>query len=154
VTHSPSQIRDLRCVQSFQSFDTHNRKSIVECISGFGSTPLTVGVTKQAAHDSNVWSRFCPIEDRKALLRQVLDDVGCSRLVYVDHVTGRGIELLEHVRAIGAEGIVSKRFGSRYRGGRSQNWLKTKCHATGTRWAADALLRGGSGEPHPLVRLV
>jgi bifunctional non-homologous end joining protein LigD len=30
-----------------------------------------------------------------------------ARLVYVDHVTGRGAELFEHVQAVGAEGIVS-----------------------------------------------
>jgi len=39
--------------------------------------------------------------------------------------------LFEQVRAIGAEGIVSKRLGSRYRGGPTRDWLKTKCHATG-----------------------
>lgn len=33
--------------------------------------------------------------------------------------------------ALGAEGIVSKRLGSRYHGGPSRDWLKTKCHATG-----------------------
>ena len=31
----------------------------------------------------------------------------------------------------GAEGIVSKRLGSLYRGRESRDWLKTKCHQTG-----------------------
>jgi bifunctional non-homologous end joining protein LigD len=75
--------------------------------------------------------RHCPIEDRKGLLRQVLDDVCCARLVYVDHVVGRGVELFEHVRAIGGEGIVSKRTGSLYTGKTTRDWRKTKCHATG-----------------------
>jgi bifunctional non-homologous end joining protein LigD len=44
---------------------------------------------------------------------------------------GRGSDLFEHVRAIGAEGIVSKRAGSRYIGGATRDWRKTKCHATG-----------------------
>jgi len=74
--------------------------------------------------------RRCPIEERKALLRQLLDDARCPRLVYVDHVVGRGADLFEHVRAIGAEGIVSKRAGSRYSGGATRDWRKTKCHAT------------------------
>src|SRR5207245_6602784 len=74
--------------------------------------------------------RSCPIEDRKALLEDLLDDAGCRRLVFVDHMTGRGAELFEHARALGAEGIVSKRLGSRYHGGPSRDWLKTKCHAT------------------------
>jgi bifunctional non-homologous end joining protein LigD len=45
--------------------------------------------------------RRCPIEERKALLRRVLNDVGCPRLVFVDHVRGWGAELFERVRAIG-----------------------------------------------------
>jgi bifunctional non-homologous end joining protein LigD len=75
--------------------------------------------------------RRCPIEGRKALLCQLLDGAHCPRLVYVDHVVGRGADLFEHVRAIGAEGIVSKRAGSRYSGGATRDWRKIKCHATG-----------------------
>jgi bifunctional non-homologous end joining protein LigD len=75
--------------------------------------------------------RRCPIEERKALLRRVLDRVRCPRLVFVDHVLGWGAELFEHVRAIGAEGIVSKRAGSLYSGKATRDWRKTKCHATG-----------------------
>jgi ATP-dependent DNA ligase len=56
--------------------------------------------------------RRCAIEERKALLRRVLDRVRCPRLVFVDHVLGWGAQLFEHVRVIGAEGIVSKRVGS------------------------------------------
>jgi bifunctional non-homologous end joining protein LigD len=52
------------------------------------------------------------------------------RLVYVDHVTGHGAELFEHVQGIGAERIVSKRIGSRYPGRQSRDWRKTKCRAT------------------------
>jgi bifunctional non-homologous end joining protein LigD len=35
------------------------------------------------------------------------------------------------MEVVGAEGIVSKRLGSRYPGGESRDWRKTKCHATG-----------------------
>ncbi|HEY4405737.1 MAG TPA: hypothetical protein VGN55_13910 [Xanthobacteraceae bacterium] len=35
------------------------------------------------------------------------------------------------MRQVGAEGIISKRQGSLYRGGESRDWLKTKCHAIG-----------------------
>ena len=35
------------------------------------------------------------------------------------------------VQQAGAEGIVSKRAGSAYRGGESRDWLKSKCHAVG-----------------------
>ena len=75
--------------------------------------------------------RHCPIEHRKALLRRVLDDAGCERIIYVDHVIGRGAELFERVRQVGAEGIISKRLGSLYRGRETRDWLKTKCHQTG-----------------------
>jgi len=75
--------------------------------------------------------RRCPIEDRKMLLRDVIGAAHCERIVYVDHVLGIGQELFDAVRQIRAEGIVSKRRGSSYRGGESREWLKTKCFATG-----------------------
>jgi bifunctional non-homologous end joining protein LigD len=75
--------------------------------------------------------RRCPLEDRKMLLRDVIGTARCERIVYVDHVMGIGKELFEAVRQIGAEGIVSKRRGSFYRGGESREWLKTKCSETG-----------------------
>jgi bifunctional non-homologous end joining protein LigD len=74
--------------------------------------------------------RRCPIEHRKMLLRDMIGAARCERVVYVDHVLGIGNELFEAVRQIGAEGIVSKRRGSVYRGGESREWLKTKCSET------------------------
>jgi ATP-dependent DNA ligase len=65
------------------------------------------------------------------LLRDVIGAAACERIVYVDHVFGIANELFEAVRQIGAEGIVSKRRGSLYRGGESREWLKTKCSETG-----------------------
>jgi bifunctional non-homologous end joining protein LigD len=47
-------------------------------------------------------------------------------VLYVDHIVDRGAELFDRARALGAEGIVSKRRGSQYRGGRSGDWLKHK----------------------------
>jgi ATP-dependent DNA ligase len=51
------------------------------------------------------------IEHRKALLREILAETAGNRAVFVDHVIGRGAELLEKIRELGAEGIVSKRLG-------------------------------------------
>jgi ATP-dependent DNA ligase len=65
------------------------------------------------------------------LLRDVIGAARCERVVYVDHILGKGQELFEAVRRIGADGIVSKRRGSLYRGGESREWLKTKCSETG-----------------------
>jgi bifunctional non-homologous end joining protein LigD len=75
--------------------------------------------------------RACAIEDRKALLRDVIGAAGCERIFVVDHVTGIGQQLFEAVRQIGAEGIVSKRAGSPYRAGASRDWLKAKVSETG-----------------------
>jgi len=80
-----------------------------------------------AGHDL----RRCPIEERKLLLRTVLDEARCERIVYVDHVVGIGRELFQGVRQVGGEGIVSKRRGSTYRGGENQEWLKSKCFQLG-----------------------
>src|SRR5690606_15867998 len=46
---------------------------------------------------------------------------------YVHHFEGKGEELFEEVCQLGLEGIMSKRRGSRYRSGRSTDWLKVKC---------------------------
>jgi ATP-dependent DNA ligase len=72
-----------------------------------------------------------PIEDRKVLLRDVVGAAGCKQILYVDHIVGSGSDLLEAVNRIGAEGIVSKSRGNRYRGVTSRDWLKTKVFSTG-----------------------
>jgi bifunctional non-homologous end joining protein LigD len=74
--------------------------------------------------------RSCAIEDRKALLRDVVGAAGCPRLVVVDFITSSGAALFEAARQIGAEGIVSKRAGSAYSGGPSRDWLKVKVSET------------------------
>jgi bifunctional non-homologous end joining protein LigD len=75
--------------------------------------------------------RGCAIEDRKALLRDVVGAAGCERIVVVDYMTSNGAALFEAVRQIGAEGIVSKRSGCLYRAGGRRDWLKTKVSETG-----------------------
>jgi bifunctional non-homologous end joining protein LigD len=41
-------------------------------------------------------------------------------------VSGDGAAIFRHARALGFEGVVSKRIGSRYVSGRTWAWLKTK----------------------------
>jgi hypothetical protein len=68
-----------------------------------------------------------PIEGRKDLLRRLLDvPVPCRGMLLCEHIRGDGPLIFEHVCALGCEGIVSKRRGSRYRSGRSADWVKTK----------------------------
>ena len=75
--------------------------------------------------------RCCAIEDRKALLRDLVGAAGCEHIVFVDYIAGKGTALFAAVRQVGAEGIVSKRAGSRYGAGTSRDWLKTKAGETG-----------------------
>jgi bifunctional non-homologous end joining protein LigD len=44
----------------------------------------------------------------------------------LEALTGNGAAIFRHARAMGLEGIVSKRIGSRYDSGRARAWPKTK----------------------------
>jgi bifunctional non-homologous end joining protein LigD len=69
--------------------------------------------------------RNTPIEDRKhalaGLLRREHDGI-----VLNVHYDCDGETVFKHACALGCEGIVSKRRGSRYRSGRVGHWLKIK----------------------------
>jgi bifunctional non-homologous end joining protein LigD len=67
-----------------------------------------------------------PLEVRKATLASVLAKAG-SGLRLNDHLEHDDGELVfRHACKLGLERIVSKRLGSRYRSGRSPDWLKMK----------------------------
>jgi len=68
------------------------------------------------------------IEERKAILRDLLPPVGPLR--FVDHFLGQGEALFDQVIALGLEGIVGKRCGSKYRKGRSDAWRKVRADRT------------------------
>ncbi|HWV87646.1 MAG TPA: non-homologous end-joining DNA ligase [Capillimicrobium sp.] len=68
--------------------------------------------------------RDLPLLDRKRLLRAAIDLGGALR--WTPHRNGTGIELFEHARRLGWEGIVAKRAASPYRARRSRDWLKIK----------------------------
>ncbi len=68
--------------------------------------------------------RSLPLRQRKELLRRVLPAAGPLR--FADHVEGRGEELFAKVREAGLEGLIAKRADSRYRAGRSSDWLKLR----------------------------
>lgn len=74
--------------------------------------------------------RTVPLVERKAELAALLGGSGtAARTVrYVDHLEGNGALFFDRVRAVGLEGVVSKRAASRYRPGmRAADWVKTKC---------------------------
>lgn len=66
--------------------------------------------------------------DRKRLLAGLLPSVGVLR--YSEHIAGHGERLYEQICALGLEGMVGKAADSRYRGGRSREWVKIKAEQT------------------------
>jgi bifunctional non-homologous end joining protein LigD len=66
-----------------------------------------------------------PLEERKrrlaGLLRLPHDGIALNESFTVD-----GAVIFKHARALGCEGIVSKRLGTPYQAGRSAHWLKIK----------------------------
>ena len=66
-----------------------------------------------------------PLEVRKATLVSVLAKAGPG-IRFNEHIEGDGPTVFAHACKMGLEGIVSKRLGSRYRSGRSKDWLKFK----------------------------
>jgi bifunctional non-homologous end joining protein LigD len=73
--------------------------------------------------------RPLPLARRKELLSDVVPKLGALR--YLDHIETEGEAFLKQVTAMGLEGIVAKKSTSRYRGGRSGDWLKIKAEPTG-----------------------
>jgi bifunctional non-homologous end joining protein LigD len=67
-----------------------------------------------------------PIEVRKATLASILrkSRAGVRLNEHLEHPDGPLV--FAHACKLGAEGVVSKRLGSRYRSGRSPDWLKFK----------------------------
>jgi len=69
-----------------------------------------------------------PVADRgaaEALLRLVAKR-RVDGIAFSEALASEGAIVLAHACELGLEGIVSKRAGSLYRGGRSRDWLKTK----------------------------
>jgi bifunctional non-homologous end joining protein LigD len=66
------------------------------------------------------------IEVRKEALANLLHSEGELGLQLNEHFHEAGDVIFRHACKLGLEGIVSKRLGSRYRSGRSPDWLKMK----------------------------
>jgi bifunctional non-homologous end joining protein LigD len=67
-----------------------------------------------------------PIEIRKRELGKLLRWSAQIGLQLNEHIAEPGDVVFRHACKLGLEGIVSKRLGSRYRSGRSNDWLKMK----------------------------
>jgi bifunctional non-homologous end joining protein LigD len=70
-----------------------------------------------------------PLVERKAALAKLLKDSGKTGVIrYTDHFEEGGPLILKKACEIGLEGIISKRRDAPYRSGRTDNFIKTKCH--------------------------
>ena len=68
-----------------------------------------------------------PLETRKGKLSRIIKRLKSASIHFVDHLQLDDADLIfEHACALGCEGIVSKRLGSKYRSGRSTDWVKVK----------------------------
>jgi bifunctional non-homologous end joining protein LigD len=71
--------------------------------------------------------RDLPLIDRKWRLKKLIGKAKNWRAIqFVEHLTGDGPTVFEHVCRMGLEGIVSKRTDAPYRSGASKTWVKTK----------------------------
>ena len=73
--------------------------------------------------------RSLPLIERKRILQMVLPEAGTLRPT--EHIETRGVDFYEAVRQLGLEGIVAKKADSKYRAGRSSDWLKLRIDRTG-----------------------
>jgi bifunctional non-homologous end joining protein LigD len=68
--------------------------------------------------------RPAPLEQRKGKLEKLL--ARSDGIRFSQHLDGDGADVFHHACKLGLEGIVSKRKDSRYRSGRSPDWIKSK----------------------------
>jgi bifunctional non-homologous end joining protein LigD len=70
-----------------------------------------------------------PLTERKAELARLLKGHGKTGVIrYTDDFDESGPVILRHACEMGLEGIVSKRRSAAYRSGRTDNFVKSKCH--------------------------
>ena len=106
--------------------------------------------------------RGASLADRKTLLAAALQGAPPS-IRYSDHLQGDGTEVYQKACRMALEGLVAKRLGAPYRGGRSRDWLKLKCgcrqefviggytEPSGSRTSLGAILVGVYNEKGELV---
>lgn len=94
-------------------------------LSGERQVPLALAVF-DLLHIDGVEISEAPLRERKQLLQQILANAPAGHLAYSSHVEGDGLEAFRVAGEQHFEGIISKRADRPYRGGRSDDWRKTK----------------------------
>src|SRR5688500_18202152 len=69
--------------------------------------------------------RELPLLDRKRRLRELVP-FGSTRILYADHLEGRGRDLFEAICRADLEGVIAKHVRDTYRPGAPTTWLKIK----------------------------
>ena len=69
--------------------------------------------------------RVRPIEERRAALGKLLRPIKAG-ILFSEHLLGDPETIFRHACDLGLEGIVAKRLGSKYKSGRTDNWIKVK----------------------------
>ena len=105
---------DEKGVTSFQLL-RHRRNEPQACLYAFDLVELNGADLRRE-----------PIEVRKAMLASILRKSRHGLRLNEHLAHDCGLTVFEHACQLGCEGIVSKRLGSRYRSGRSPDWLKFK----------------------------
>jgi bifunctional non-homologous end joining protein LigD len=72
--------------------------------------------------------RDAPLEKRKRVLEKLVPPHGAIR--YSEHVIGEGRSTFDAAVRLGLEGVVGKKRSSRYRSGRSRDWIKARHRKT------------------------
>jgi bifunctional non-homologous end joining protein LigD len=72
--------------------------------------------------------RQAPLQERKASLKKLLDESRHGpQIRYVEHIEGRGADVLQSASELRFEGIISKKLDAPYVSGRTATWVKAKC---------------------------
>jgi bifunctional non-homologous end joining protein LigD len=70
--------------------------------------------------------RKLPLRERKARLKELLDEQEGKSIRYVEHFEVDGEAVLESAKKLALEGIVSKKLNAPYHSGRTESWTKAK----------------------------
>jgi ATP-dependent DNA ligase len=89
---------------------------------GYTATLRAFDILELKSEDIRNW----PIENRKAVLKMLLQKAPHPGIAYNRHFDVEGAIVFHHACKLGCEGIVSKRFGSPYRSGRSEDWIRVR----------------------------
>ena len=73
--------------------------------------------------------RRLPLRERKARLKELLDEHGGKNIRYVEHFEVEGEAVMRSAQEMNLEGVVSKKLSAPYHSGRTDSWAKAKARA-------------------------